>query len=60
MWCKPVQTTEEALTARLLEGATQALELYGIFLGKELGLYDVLRCGARVTASELRPTMATK
>lgn len=53
MWCKPVQTTEEALTARLLEGATQALELYGIFLGKELGLYDVLRCGARVTASEL-------
>jgi 2-polyprenyl-3-methyl-5-hydroxy-6-metoxy-1,4-benzoquinol methylase len=53
MWCKPVQTTEEALTARLLQGATQALELYGIFLGKELGLYDVLRSGARVTASEL-------
>lgn len=53
MWCKPVQTTEEALTARLLQGATHALELYGIFLGKELGLYDLLRSGAKVTASEL-------
>lgn len=48
-----VLTAEEALTSRLLQSTTQALELYGIYLGKELGLYDVLESGSRVTAPEL-------
>ena len=42
MLCKVVPTTEEALTARLLQSTMQALELYGIYLGKELGLYATL------------------
>jgi 2-polyprenyl-3-methyl-5-hydroxy-6-metoxy-1,4-benzoquinol methylase len=56
VWCKAVPTTEEALTARLLQSTTLALELFGIYLGKELGLYDILRSGARVTSSELAAT----
>ena len=35
--CTIVPTTEEALTARLLQATIHALELYGIYLGKELG-----------------------
>jgi 2-polyprenyl-3-methyl-5-hydroxy-6-metoxy-1,4-benzoquinol methylase len=53
MWCKTVPSTEEALTTRLLESTIGALELYGIYLGKELGLYDALKSGARVTPGEL-------
>ena len=53
MWCNAVPTAEEALTARLLQSTTQALELYGIYLGKELGLYDALRSGSRLTPPEL-------
>ena len=48
-----VATAEETLTSRLLQSTTQALELYGIYLGKELGLYDVLKSGRRVTPPEL-------
>ena len=36
--CQVVQTTEEALTTRLLHATIHTLELYGIYLGKELGL----------------------
>ena len=53
MLCSAVPTTEEALTSRLLQSTTQALELYGIYLGKELGLYDALKSGLRVTPPEL-------
>jgi 2-polyprenyl-3-methyl-5-hydroxy-6-metoxy-1,4-benzoquinol methylase len=53
MLCNAVPTTEEALSERLLQSTIQALELYGIYLGKELGLYDVLRSRGYVTASEL-------
>jgi 2-polyprenyl-3-methyl-5-hydroxy-6-metoxy-1,4-benzoquinol methylase len=41
--CHDVRTTEDALAARLLQSTIAALELYGIHLGKELGLYAVLR-----------------
>jgi 2-polyprenyl-3-methyl-5-hydroxy-6-metoxy-1,4-benzoquinol methylase len=51
--CKAVSTTEDALTARVLQSTIDALELYGIYLGKELGLYDALKSGARVTPTEL-------
>lgn len=53
MCCPGVPTTEDALSARLLQSTIQALELYGIYLGKELGLYDLLKSGRRVTSHEL-------
>jgi 2-polyprenyl-3-methyl-5-hydroxy-6-metoxy-1,4-benzoquinol methylase len=48
-----VPTAEETLTTRLLQSTIQALELYGIYLGKELGLYAVLKSGRRTTPPEL-------
>jgi 2-polyprenyl-3-methyl-5-hydroxy-6-metoxy-1,4-benzoquinol methylase len=48
-----VHTTEEALTARLLQATIHTLELYGIYLGKELDLYETLKSGQRMTAPEL-------
>src|SRR5688500_20173307 len=51
--CQAVQTTEEALTTRLLQSTIHTLELYGIYLGKELGLYEALKSGQRITPSEL-------
>jgi 2-polyprenyl-3-methyl-5-hydroxy-6-metoxy-1,4-benzoquinol methylase len=39
--------------ARVLESAIGALELFGIYLGDRLGLYDALRDGAPVTPGEL-------
>src|SRR5690606_33600843 len=32
-------SAEEALSSRLLESAVQTLELFGVYIGKELGLY---------------------
>ena len=45
MLCKVVPMMEEALTAHLLQSTMQALELYGIYLGKECGLDMVLKSG---------------
>jgi 2-polyprenyl-3-methyl-5-hydroxy-6-metoxy-1,4-benzoquinol methylase len=53
MLCQAVPTTEEALTARLVQSTTHALELYGIYLGKELGLYAVLNARGPMTPLEL-------
>ena len=53
MACTAVPTTEDALMTRLLESTTQALELYGIHLGKELGLYEAMRFGNPVTPPQL-------
>jgi hypothetical protein len=44
---------EDALTSRLLQSAIHALELYSIYLGKELGLYIALQSGEWVTPAEL-------
>jgi 2-polyprenyl-3-methyl-5-hydroxy-6-metoxy-1,4-benzoquinol methylase len=41
------------LDSRVLESATGALELFGIYLGDRLGLYGVLRDGAPATPGEL-------
>jgi len=41
------------LDARLVEGATCALELFGCYLGDRLGLYAALRDGKPVTPPEL-------
>jgi hypothetical protein len=54
--CHVVQTNEEALTTRLLQSTIHALELYGIYLGKTLGLYEALRSGRRLTPPELART----
>ena len=53
MTCRTAPTMEEALTTRLLQSTIDALELYGIYLGKELGLYDAMKSGVRVTPPEL-------
>jgi 2-polyprenyl-3-methyl-5-hydroxy-6-metoxy-1,4-benzoquinol methylase len=57
MWCKTVPTTEEALSARLLQSTIGALELYSIYLGRELGLYAALRHGVPLTPPELAETV---
>ena len=44
---------EGALTSRLLQSAIHALELYSIYLGKELGLYAALQSGESVTPPDL-------
>jgi 2-polyprenyl-3-methyl-5-hydroxy-6-metoxy-1,4-benzoquinol methylase len=44
---------EGALTSRLLQSAIHALELYSIYLGKELGLYAALQSGESLTPPEL-------
>ena len=53
MLCPSVPTTEEALTTRLLHSTIHALEVFSVYLGKELGLYAALSSGAPVTAPEL-------
>jgi hypothetical protein len=42
-----VLTAEAALASRLLQSTVQALELHGVYLGKELPLrrFRPLRCG---------------
>jgi SAM-dependent methyltransferase len=52
MLCSVV-STEEALASRVLQATTHALELYGIYLGKELGLYESLRSNGPLTPREL-------
>ena len=53
MLCSAVPTTEDALTSRLLYSTIQALEVFSIYLGKELGLYTAMSSGAQVTPPEL-------
>jgi 2-polyprenyl-3-methyl-5-hydroxy-6-metoxy-1,4-benzoquinol methylase len=53
MLCASVPTTEEALSSRLLQSTVQALELYGVHLGKELGLYEALAAAGALTPAEL-------
>jgi 2-polyprenyl-3-methyl-5-hydroxy-6-metoxy-1,4-benzoquinol methylase len=53
MLCTAVPSTEDAFTSRLLQSTIQALELYGIYLGKELGLYAALNTRGPLTATEL-------
>ncbi len=43
-------TTTTTLDQRVVEAATGALELFGIYLGDRLGLYDALRGGASTAA----------
>ena len=46
-------TTELCLPERILEATTGTLELFGIYLGDRLGLYEALRTTGPVTADEL-------
>lgn len=52
MSCTAV-AAEEALASRLLQSTVQALELFGVYLGKELGLYAALQSGRALTPVEL-------
>ena len=36
--CTVIASAEDALTSRLLQSTIHALELYGIYVGTELGL----------------------
>ena len=51
--CTVLSATEDALSARLLQSTIHALELFGIFLGKELGLYAALHAAGPLTAPGL-------
>src|SRR5262245_47254509 len=51
--CTVIANAEEALASRLLQSTIQALELYGIYLGKELGLYAALKSRGPLTPTEL-------
>jgi hypothetical protein len=44
---------ERSLDERLFAATVGALELFGVYLGDRLGLYDALRDGRAVTAGEL-------
>lgn len=54
--CHDVRTSEDALAARLIQSTIGALELYGIHLGKELGLYALLRSQGAMSPSDLART----
>jgi SAM-dependent methyltransferase len=49
-------STTPALDERLITAATGALELFGVYLGDRLGLYDAMKNGAAVTPTELAST----
>jgi 2-polyprenyl-3-methyl-5-hydroxy-6-metoxy-1,4-benzoquinol methylase len=51
--CTVLPATEDALSARLLQSTIHALELFGIYLGKELGLYAALHAAGPLTAPGL-------
>ena len=51
--CTTVTTTEDALTSRLLQSTIHALELFGVYLGKELGLYATLASRGPLSPVEL-------
>ena len=51
--CCGVRTSEDALTSRLLQSTMHALEVFGVYLGKELGLYAALSSGGPATPPQL-------
>ncbi len=53
MLCPAVPTSEEALTARLMHSTIHTLEVFSIYLGKELGLYAALSAIGPMTPPEL-------
>lgn len=51
--CTVIASAEDALTSRLLQSTIHALELYGIYVGTELGLYAALKSCGPLTPDEL-------
>jgi 2-polyprenyl-3-methyl-5-hydroxy-6-metoxy-1,4-benzoquinol methylase len=49
----PTPPAQQALAERLFHATIQTLELYGVYLGKRLGLYKVLRAHGAATAPQL-------
>jgi 2-polyprenyl-3-methyl-5-hydroxy-6-metoxy-1,4-benzoquinol methylase len=54
--CKTIYPTEDALTERLFQGTISALELFSVYLGKRLGLYETLAGATSMTVAELSET----
>jgi SAM-dependent methyltransferase len=53
MSCAPSQFAEERLSDRLFQATLHTLELFGVYLGKRLGLYAALHQGGPATPAEL-------
>lgn len=51
--CHTTISRQDALTERLFQGTVHTLELFGVYLGKRLGLYRVLAEQGGLTTSEL-------
>jgi 2-polyprenyl-3-methyl-5-hydroxy-6-metoxy-1,4-benzoquinol methylase len=51
--CTAVGSIEDALASRVLQSTIHALELYGIYLGTELGLYATLASEGPLAPAEL-------
>lgn len=51
--CHSHITREDVLTERLFQGTIHTLELFSIYLGKQLGLYAALHAQARQTSAQL-------
>src|ERR687890_2581535 len=49
----PAPDATSPLDERLLDATTGTLELFGIYLGDRLGLYEVLRSSGPLTTAEL-------
>src|SRR5712691_5277221 len=57
----PAASTErrDVLVDRLFESALNVVEIYCVYIGIRLGLYEALRAGSAVTASELASRTGT-
>lgn len=51
--CNAIVPAEDTLSERVFHSAIQSLELFGIYLGKRLGLYKVLEKSGAMTPGEL-------
>lgn len=51
--CNAIVPAEDALSERIFHSAIQSLELFGIYLGKRLGLYKVLEKSGAMTPGDM-------
>jgi ubiquinone/menaquinone biosynthesis C-methylase UbiE len=51
--CNAIVPTEDTLSERIFHSTIQSLELFGIYLGKRLGLYKVLEKSGAMTPGDL-------
>ena len=51
--CNAIVPAEDTLSERIFHSAIQSLELFGIYLGRRLGLYKVLEKSGAMTPGDL-------